>query len=227
MSAPREPLIRRHRFREAPRRTVFAALLGLLTGVTILVAAVAAAGTAGFDPRGAAAASGAWRTPAPAPRHRPGAGSVWPKPPTGPPTWLRIPSIGVSTMLEPLTTSTSGQLNPPSTFDNAGWYANGTAPGDIGPAIIAGHFDSRCCAAVFYRLAQLKPGALVEIDRGGQTLRFTVLGKGRYPKADFPTSAVYRPTPDPELRLITCGGVFDKSARSYVDNVVVYAVAAP
>ena len=46
----------------------------------------------------------------------------------------------------------------------------------------------------------------------------------RYPKDRFPTEQVYGSTPLPELRLITCGGVFDRDARSYRDNVVVSAV---
>jgi hypothetical protein len=37
---------------------------------------------------------------------------------------------------------------------------------------------------------------------------------------------VYSPTPFAELRLVTCGGTFDRAARSYRDNIVVYAVAA-
>jgi hypothetical protein len=45
-----------------------------------------------------------------------------------------------------------------------------------------------------------------------------------YPKTDFPTERVYGPTPSHELRLITCGGEFDRSRRSYLDNIVVYAV---
>jgi hypothetical protein len=48
----------------------------------------------------------------------------------------------------------------------------------------------------------------------------------RYPKKAFPTTRVYGPTPDPQLRLITCGGVFNSAERSYLDNTVVYAVAA-
>ena len=44
-----------------------------------------------------------------------------------------------------------------------------------------------------------------------------------YPKDEFPTEAVYGPTSGPELRLVTCGGAFDRSARSYDDNVVVDA----
>ena len=39
----------------------------------------------------------------------------------------------------------------------------------------------------------------------------------------FPTEAVFGPSPEPLLRLITCGGTFDRSRRSYRDNVVVTA----
>jgi hypothetical protein len=38
---------------------------------------------------------------------------------------------------------------------------------------------------------------------------------------------VYEVRPDSELRLITCGGVFDAADRSYLDNVVVTALPAP
>jgi hypothetical protein len=57
----------------------------------------------------------------------------------------------------------------------------------------------------------------------GSDVRFTVTGQRRYPKEEFPTDAVYGPVPGPELRLITCGGVFDRSSHQYRDNVVVYA----
>jgi hypothetical protein len=57
----------------------------------------------------------------------------------------------------------------------------------------------------------------------GTTPRFTVTRVLRTPKSAFPTAAVYGPTPDAQLRLITCGGAFDRSAGSYLDNVIVFA----
>ena len=42
-------------------------------------------------------------------------------------------------------------------------------------------------------------------------------------KERFPTDAVYGDTPGPELRLITCGGTYDRTGRSYLDNIIVYA----
>jgi hypothetical protein len=142
-----------------------------------------------------------------------------------PPTRVRIPAIGVNSALEPLRLDAHGALTPPTDYATAGWYADGTAPGDVGPAVIAGHVDSRTGPAVFFRLRDLRPGDRVEVARGGRWLGFQVVATGRYPKNRFPAAQVYGPTPDAQLRLITCGGDFDRGRGSYVDNVVVYAVA--
>lgn len=48
----------------------------------------------------------------------------------------------------------------------------------------------------------------------------------RFAKDAFPTDLVYGPTPRSELRLVTCGGRFDQSRRTYRDNVIVEAVSA-
>ena len=144
---------------------------------------------------------------------------------SGPPTRLRVKAIGVDTSLETLKLGTDGELQPPKTNEKAGWYADGTAPGDVGPAVLAGHVDSQQGPAVFYRLREVTAGDKIEVTRGDKTVTFTVTSTGWYPKKAFPTDEVYGPTPDRQLRLITCGGVFDRTLRSYKDNFVVYAVA--
>jgi hypothetical protein len=144
--------------------------------------------------------------------------------PRGAPTRLRVPAIGVDTALQLVHLGSDGALTPPKGWSQAGWYADGTAPGDRGPAVIAGHVDSVDGPAVFYRLRELTPGDAILVVRGGRTLRFTVTSTAWYPKTSFPAAEVYGPTPDRELRLITCGGVFDHRLRSYRDNQVVYAV---
>ncbi len=141
------------------------------------------------------------------------------------PTRLRIPAIGVDTTLERLALGPAGELAAPVDFAHAGWYAGGPAPGDPGPAVLAGHVDSTRGPAVFARLRTLTAGTAILVDRSGQWLTFHVVEVGRYAKDEFPTARVYGPTPGPELRLITCGGAFDRRAHSYLDNVVVYAVA--
>ena len=143
-----------------------------------------------------------------------------------PPSRVRIPAIGVDSPLESLDVDQAGALKGPVDYAKAGWYAGGIAPGEVGPAVIAGHVDSTRGPAVFYRLRDLKAGDEIEVARGDQWVRFRVVASEKYPKNKFPTDRVYRPTPVPELRLITCGGTFDRSRRSYEDNIVVYAVAA-
>ncbi len=141
------------------------------------------------------------------------------------PVRVRVPAIGVDSGLLRLGTDAAGALVPPDDVTRAGWFADGAVPGDVGPAVVAGHVDSVDGPAVFSRLRELAPGHEVLVDRAdGTTARFAVTGVGRYPKSDFPTEAVYGPTPRAELRLVTCGGEFDRSARSYLDNVVVTAV---
>ncbi len=155
-----------------------------------------------------------WRTPPPAAPH-------------AAPVRLAVPSIGVHTGLERLALDAQGVLTPPHDPARAGWYAAGVRHGDPGPAIIAGHLDSRTGAAVFAKLGTLKPGAdIVVTDARGTAVHFTVESVHTYPKSKFPTTQVYGPTPDPELRLITCGGGFDQASRHYLDNVVVFASLA-
>jgi hypothetical protein len=77
---------------------------------------------------------------------------------------------------------------------------------------------------VFYRLRELRRGDLVEVARAdGSRVRFTVHRVQEYPKARFPTADVYYPTLTPMLRLVTCGGAFDRNVGHYLDNVIVFA----
>ena len=195
------------------------------TGVGVLAAGVLVAGLLGYEPVWSSA-SAAWQAGLPL-----GAPALNPAGPgtsgvahavTGAPTALRIPRISVTTKLEQLQIRTDGSLATPS-FTDAGWFAGGTKPGDVGPAVIAGHIDSTSGPSVFYHLHELRIGDLVEVQRGGTWLKFTVTGTGRYPKANFPTVAVYGPTPTAELRLITCGGAFNAHRGVYDDNLIVYA----
>ena len=140
------------------------------------------------------------------------------------PVALIIPAIRVHTVLETLGRTPQGTLAVPTSTTEAGWYTGSPRPGEIGSSIIAGHIDSALGPGVFFRLRLLRPGELVYVQRADRTLAvFRVSAEHMYPKPDFPTEQVYGPVPDAELRLITCGGVFDPVTGSYLSNVVVYA----
>ena len=143
---------------------------------------------------------------------------------TARPVWLAVPAIGVRTRLIDLGLNRNGTLQVPASTTVAGWFTGSPRPGAVGPAIIAGHVDSRTGPAVFFWLRTLRPGERIYVGRADGTLAvFTVTSVRMYRKDEFPTAAVYGPVPDAELRLITCGGIFDESLRSYLSNVVVYA----
>ncbi|HEY0817035.1 MAG TPA: class F sortase [Pseudonocardia sp.] len=137
---------------------------------------------------------------------------------------MQIPAIGVDSALMPLGLRADGSLQvPPSGFP-AGWYTGAPSPGELGPAILAGHVDWGGHAGVFYRLRELKPDAEVTVTRqDGTAAVFRVTQVNEYPKDKFPTAAVYGDLDHAGLRLITCGGSFDRQTRNYDDNIVVFA----
>jgi Sortase domain len=182
-----------------------------------VVALVTAAGRSSGQPPATAAA--ATQAP-PAPVELAAADT----PDTARPVRVTIPAIGVASDLADLGVDGTGALVPPTDFAQAGWFAAGPVPGDVGPAVLAGHVDSYRGPAVFFRLEDLESGDRVQVQRSdGRTVEFAVTRVAEYPKDHFATAEVYGPTADPQLRLITCGGSFDRSRRSYLDNVVVYA----
>jgi len=191
-----------------------------------LVAGLLVAGAAGFTmTRHQVAPSWGTATALPAPVG-PIAGAVHAQDARIPlPVALTIPDIGVQTRLIHLGLTTTGALQVPPTTAVAGWYTGSPRPGAIGPAVIAGHIDSHVGPGIFFRLSQLRPGDHVYVRRADGTLAvFRVTAVRSYAKDRFPTLAVYGPTRDAELRLITCGGTFDPQLRSYLSNTVVYAV---
>lgn len=140
------------------------------------------------------------------------------------PISVAVPSIAVASELVRLRRGSDGALEVPRDYAKAGWWEDGVIPGAAGPAVIVGHVDSERKAAVFHRLRSVRPGdkiIITRIDRSRAT--FAVDAVNQYTKAEFPTAAVYGPTNGSTLRLITCGGRFDRRRQAYSDNLVVFA----
>ncbi len=144
------------------------------------------------------------------------------------PVSLAIPAIGVRTPLLRLGLSARGAMQTPPKgphYDEAGWYRYSPTPGSLGPAVIAGHVDSAANGpSVFFRLSELRPRERVMVTRAdGSVAVFAVDRVLRFHKAQFPSALVYGNTNRAALRLITCGGRFDRASGHYVDNIVVLA----
>jgi sortase (surface protein transpeptidase) len=213
------------------------ALALALVGATAIVLAITGQQSAPQPAAGTSATPTETTRPADPTDSIPGSGSAAPETSDAPeaavvaePVSVAIPSIGVTSGLSRLGLNDDGtvQVPPLGPDDTAGWYERGPAPGAVGPAVILGHVDSaEHGPGVFFDLGALQAGDTVEIARAdGSVAEFVVDRVEVHPKDEFPTIDVYGNTDDAQLRLITCGGDFDSSVRSYEDNVVVFATLA-
>jgi hypothetical protein len=146
--------------------------------------------------------------------------------PPSPPTRIRIPEIHVNAPITKISLDRAHHLQvPPLGSPNlAGWYKDGATPGSAGNAIVLGHVDNHHGPAVFYALGALHKGDTIHIDRDDhRTAVFSIDSIRVFSKSAFPDKAVYDTTTRPEIRLITCGGGFNKAADRYLGNVVVFA----
>jgi hypothetical protein len=144
--------------------------------------------------------------------------------PASPPVTVAIPALDVTADVVRLGLEEDGSMEVPSGAELVGWYEQGPTPGEIGPAVLAAHVDWADEPGVFQQVTALEPGDEVRVTRAdGTTAVFRVQRVVSYPKARFPTDAVYGDLDHAGLRLITCGGEFDESSGDYADNVVVFA----
>ncbi|MGV9246706.1 class F sortase [Streptomyces sp. NPDC003710] len=144
------------------------------------------------------------------------------------PLRVDIPALGVQAPVVARGLDPEGAIDPPP-FDQpgvAGWYGGGVMPGAVGTALFVGHVDTETGPAVFYKLSSLRQGAKVRVTRDdGRVAEFTVEGVQVLARDRFDAHEAYgtRQSGRAELRLITCGGTFDRASRTYTANVVVSA----
>ncbi len=146
--------------------------------------------------------------------------------PRSEPVRLLIPKISVDAPFTDLAIAPTGQLEAPPADDVnlVGWHAEGVSPGETGTSIIAGHVDTATSPAVFVRLSELRKGDTFHVVRAdGRKASFTVDSAETFDKKHFPDERVYDDTPQAQVRLITCAGDYDRKAREYTGNLVVFA----
>lgn len=148
-------------------------------------------------------------------------------PAPGVPVGLAIPALGVESAVVPVGLEPDGSMEVPGATE-AGWYLYGPRPGAAeGTSVIAAHVDYGGRRGVFFRLRELQVGAEVLVtDDAGVVHRHVVVERYQVDKDQLPIEQIFVPTGEPGLTLITCGGAFDRGARSYEDNIVVRTAPA-
>lgn len=142
------------------------------------------------------------------------------------PARILIPAEGVDAPVVAAGNGPGGVMAmPPLQNHNlAAWYDHSVTPGRPGTSLIAGHVDSWAAPSVFFRIRFLRRGDTIRVVLAdGQAAVFTVDGVQVAAKIAFPAAQALAATPYPSLRLVTCGGPFDKNTGEYLDNIIVYA----
>ncbi|MEV5380575.1 class F sortase [Streptomyces nondiastaticus] len=148
-----------------------------------------------------------------------------PLPGAGPQT-LEVKVLGLKAPIESHGLDKLGgvELPPYERADAVAWYKDGPSPGSEGPAVIVGHVDTEKAPAVFAGLSVLKRGAKIHVTRtDGIVAEFTVEDIAVVPNEPFDADKLYGPvdTDRAELRLVTCGGDYDRKKHLYSANIVV------
>ena len=140
------------------------------------------------------------------------------------PVRVIVEAIGLDTTVIPIGLDVNRALSVPRNAEITGWWSGGYVPGEIGPTVIVGHFDSKVASGVFSKLQTLRTGAQITVeDSLGSKYVYEVVELEHLRKTSFPTKKVYGPTDGSTLRLITCGGKFNRATGHYVDNTIAYA----
>lgn len=155
-----------------------------------------------------------------------------PTPAAWQPAQLRIPNLHIDAPIINVGNTASGAMDAPTSqalhspyWTSVFWYAPGTAPGQVGNAVIAGHVDRvGGDPAIFWSLGSLAPGDDVFVTTvEGQSLHFVVDRVVNYPanaSSQDAINTVFGPTTGHHLNLITCSGVW--TGNGYDQRLVVF-----
>jgi Sortase domain len=136
------------------------------------------------------------------------------------PILLVVPAANISVALDHLRINPQGHIDVSSDTESAGWWRKKQKRS---PLVIAGHLDSKTGPAVFYHVQDLRFGDQIFLSfDDGSNASYTVRQVERVDKDKFPSQRIYN-SGSGEVRLVTCGGKFNRHTGHYEDNIVVYA----
>ncbi len=142
------------------------------------------------------------------------------------PLSLLIPELGIDASVEHVGVNARGTMAVPSSYGTVAWYKEGTKPGDIGNAVIAGHLDNSLgLSGIFESLNRLTIGDTLSVaGENGERLTFVVKEIAVYKASEAPAQVIFGgDSTSRNLVLITCNGAWDGNARSYDKRLVVIA----
>jgi sortase (surface protein transpeptidase) len=209
-----------------PRSRAVPALMAL-AGLVLLLTAPADLARSRPTPGdfGATAAPSAPARPTPPTPTRRSATATPSRPTPAAPTELAIPAIHVRATVVPIG-ATAGILDVPADPAHLGWWSASAPVGAAsGSVVVDGHVDSAATGpGALFHLTDLRAGdRLVLTTTTRDQHSYLVTGRRVYPKTNGLPADLFTTNGAPRLVLITCGGPFDRTAGSYLDNIIVFA----
>lgn len=144
----------------------------------------------------------------------------------GLPARLIIPAINVDTAVESLSLNKDGTMAVPENLSNVGWYQEGPKPGEIGSAVIDGHYGNWLDGqtGIFNDLSKLQTGDKIFVeDSLGQRQIFIVKELKTYNSAASAKEIFTSTDRGIHLNLITCDGAWNNATQSYSERLVVFS----
>ncbi|KKS52953.1 MAG: Peptidase C60 family protein [Candidatus Magasanikbacteria bacterium GW2011_GWD2_43_18] len=142
----------------------------------------------------------------------------------GLPVRLQIPAIDVDAAVISVGITSDGEMDVPKNPAEVAWYSLGSRPGEIGSAVIAGHYDQKNNKpAVFTNLHTLQKGDKIFIkNEEGSTITFVVREILIYDKSKDATDVFISNDGKAHLNFITCAGVWNSSETTYSERLIVF-----
>lgn len=141
----------------------------------------------------------------------------------GIPYRIRIPSIGIDSQIESVGVTKDAELEAPLDPLIVGWFALGPRPGQMGSAVIDGHYgwvNKR--AAAFDRLSAIRVGSQIFVEsKNGNSEVFVVRELRVFGKQENTKPVFFSDDGKSHLNLITCEGKWNKVSQSYAERLVV------
>lgn len=144
------------------------------------------------------------------------------------PKYISLPTINSEGYIQRVGVDQNKQVAVPDNINMAGWFVDSVTPSQKGLSIIDGHVSGRYHDAIFKNLVNLKVGDHFQVTLGnGRVLDYKVINIQSVSVAQAPSVLFSQdPKVSSQLNLITCGGNYDESQKSFDHRVIVGAELA-
>lgn len=143
----------------------------------------------------------------------------------GLPLRIKIPKIKVDALVEQVGLTALGAMGTPENRADAAWYKFGPHPGDVGSAVIAGHYGwKNGKSSIFDNLHMLRAGDKIVIENDqGASISFVVRESRKYDLKADSSDVFISFDGKAHLNLITCEGTWNKITKTYSSRRVIFA----